>query len=393
MSRYYSAREASERLGVSRNTLYAYVSRGLIRSEPIGGAKKANRYHALDVDQLATRSEIHKAPQKALRKAMDWGAPLLESSITLISDEAFYYRGQPVLELATEHPFENTIKLLWEGDSHMVLAPDPVLREEIDRYLKNDPAGEPLELFLGALGMLNHQDIRAFSFTRDSTIMAGKTILIGFLRVLTGEWPTGAIASHLGQFWGIAGAHTHLIDSALTLVADHELNISSFIARCTASAGCSPYAAVASATHAFFGRRHGGNSERIAGLLYEADGRGSLYEAIAARVKGGDPVPGFGHRLYNVDPRARFLFQRMPDSKGYVASALAASDVLLKGAFPTIDFALVVLEKELNLPDRSGVYLFYLGRLTGLVAHVMEQYGQNHPIRPRAQYVGVRPQR
>jgi len=49
---------------------------------------------------------------------------------------------------------------------------------------------------------------------------------------------------------------------------------------------------------------------------------------------------------------------------------------------------MVVMEKELALPERSGSLLFYLGRLAGLVAHIMEQYVENRPIRPRANYVG-----
>jgi citrate synthase len=174
-------------------------------------------------------------------------------------------------------------------------------------------------------------------------------------------------------------------------VADHELNISSFVARCTASAGCSPYASVAAATHAFFGRRHGGNTERIYGLLNEADGRDGLYAAIASRIRRGEAVPGFGHRLYDVDPRARHLLPRLPDQRGYIKEALTAAEELLGGAYPTVDFALLMLERELSLPDRAGVLLFYLGRLAGWVAHIMEQYGQDQPIRPRARYIGANP--
>jgi citrate synthase len=148
---------------------------------------------------------------------------------------------------------------------------------------------------------------------------------------------------------------------------------------------------VAAATHAFFGRRHGGNTERIRGLLNEADGQGSLYQVIESRVKRGDPVPGFGHKLYDADPRARFLLPLLPDCNGYISQAAEAVDKLLGFSNPTVDFALVVMEKELALPEKSSVYLFYLGRLAGLIAHVMEQYAQNLPIRPRAQYVGRAP--
>ena len=174
-------------------------------------------------------------------------------------------------------------------------------------------------------------------------------------------------------------------------MADHELNMSSFVARCTASAGCSPYAAVAAATHTFFGRRHGGNTERIDGLLSEADGKGGLYATIASRLRRGEPVPGFGHRLYEADPRAAYLLQRLPDHGGYIREAMAATTELLNGASPSVDFALLMLERALSFPHKSGVFLFYLGRMAGWVAHIMEQYSQGQPIRPRARYVGVNP--
>lgn len=388
MTRFYSAKEASERLGVSRNTLYAYVSRGLIRSEPVSPAAKTSRYHTLDVDRMATRSELHKSPAKALQGSTDWGAPILESEITLIGDETFYYRGHSVPQLAAESTFEKVASLLWNSP---LAVPAPPLGTWVETFIKQNKANLPVDRFLQLLSLLNKQDVAAFRFTPEATISAGTTMINSFLRIMTGTWPTGGIAAHLAATWGVESSYAPLLDSALILVADHELNISSFTARCAASAGCSPYAAVAAATHAFFGRRHGGNTERIRGLLDEASGRGSLYEVIASRVKRGDPVPGFGHRLYNTDPRSRFLLPRLPDRNGFISQALEASSTLLNGAYPTVDFALVVQEKELTLPEQSGTNLFYLGRLAGLTAHIMEQYAQNQPIRPRARYVGVQP--
>lgn len=391
MSRYYSAQEASKKLGVSRNTLYAYVSRGLIRSEPVSPGHRSSRYHALDVDRLATRSGVHKAPAQALQSATDWGAPIMESAITLIGDETFYYRGLAVPHLAETWSFEQAVALLWDMPDTALLQPDPALRAIIETAVKDSSAGDPVERFLAVLAVLNHQDAAAFHFTPETTIGAGTLMMDGFLCILTGQWPCGPIAEHLAATWQLDRAAQALINSALILTADHELNLSSFTARCAASAGCSPYAAVAAATHAFFGRRHGGNTERIRGLLHESDGRGSLYEAIASRIKRGDPVPGFGHRLYNRDPRAAFLLQRLPDQCGYVKQALEASGALLAGAYPSVDFALVMMEKELSLPEQAGTHLFYLGRQAGLTAHILEQYSQNRLIRPRALYVGVAP--
>jgi len=391
MPRFYSAQEASERLGVSRNTLYSYVSRGLIRSEPTGPSAKTCQYHALDVDRMATRSKIFKAPAKALQSSTDWGAPILESAITLIGDETFYYRGNCAPTMAAGQAFEKVMAILWEVSENEPTPINPELCAQVEKLLDNRKGPDPMDLFQSILAMLNHEDVTAYSFSRETTIRAGRMMLESFVRVMTGTWPSTTIAKHLATTWKVNPLLEQIIDSTLILVADHELNISSFTARCVASAGCSPYVSVAAATHAFFGRRHGGNTERIRGLLDEAHGHGSLYKVIESRVKRGDSVPGFGHKLYDADPRARFLLQRLPDRNGYISQAHEAADKLLGHSYPTVDFALVVMEKELALPEKSSTYLFYLGRLAGLVAHIMEQYAQNRPIRPRAKYVGVMP--
>lgn len=392
MARYYTAEEAAKRLGVSRNTLYAYVSRGLIRSEPDSRGRRTRRYHAQDVERLADSSQVYKAPRSALKKTMDWGEPVLDSAITQIGDEDFYYRGESVLALAKQGSFDKTISLLWETPGNKHDTPDGPIRNLIEECIAQATGSKaPIEKFLVILLALNERDVSAFGFAPATTVRAGAIMLDGFLRVMTGRWRTGNVADNLVGYWGIEETYRDLIDAALIMVADHELNISSFVARCAASAGCSPYVSVAAATHTFFGRRHGGNMERIAGLLGEADGQGSLYSVITSRIRRGDSVPGFGHRLYDVDPRARYLLSRLPDQSGYIKEAQSASEDLLSGQHPTVDFALLLLERELTLPRGAGIHLFYLGRLAGWIAHIMEQYHQDKPIRPRARYVGDSP--
>ena len=254
MTRYYTAEEAAKRLGVSRNTLYAYVSRGLIRSEPDSRERRTRRYHAQDVERLADSSQVYKAPQAALKKTMDWGEPVLDSAITLIGDEDFYYRGESVLALAERGTFEEAISLLWEMPRSQTEQADAPLQNLIEECLAltSDNQG-PIEKFLEILLALNVRDVKAFGFAQATTVRAGAIMLDGFLRLVTGRWRTGTIAEDLAGHWEIEETYRDLIDAALTLVADHELNISAFVARCAASAGCSPYASVAAATHTFFG--------------------------------------------------------------------------------------------------------------------------------------------
>src|SRR5574341_339203 len=94
---YLTAQEAAGELGITLPTLYAYVSRGLIRSEATGSSKRARRYRAEDVQKLKERQEQRRNPAKVVENALHWGAPVLESAITLLANDRLYYRGYDVL--------------------------------------------------------------------------------------------------------------------------------------------------------------------------------------------------------------------------------------------------------------------------------------------------------
>src|SRR5258708_24313783 len=114
-ARYLTAKQATEALGVSAATLYAYVSRGLIRSESVAGDSRARRYHAEDSQQLKEKQALRRNPAKAAQDALHWGSPVLESALTLISDDKVHYRGINALELAQNNRIEQVAALLWTG--------------------------------------------------------------------------------------------------------------------------------------------------------------------------------------------------------------------------------------------------------------------------------------
>jgi citrate synthase len=115
-SPHLSAVQAAHALGISLATLYAYVSRGLIRSEAADGAKRRRRYRAEDVRALKQRKELRRNPAKAVEGALHWGEPVLESAITMIADDRFYYRGHDAIGLAESRSIEEVAALLWRGD-------------------------------------------------------------------------------------------------------------------------------------------------------------------------------------------------------------------------------------------------------------------------------------
>src|SRR5690242_1140841 len=115
--RFLTAAKAAAALGVSRATLYAYTSRGQLRSEPVPGRTRERRYHRDDIQRLQERKDARRDPAKAAARGLHWGSPVLDSSITLIQDGAVYYRGRDVLELARTGSLEKVAALLWEEPS------------------------------------------------------------------------------------------------------------------------------------------------------------------------------------------------------------------------------------------------------------------------------------
>ena len=178
-------------------------------------------------------------------------------------------------------------------------------------------------------------------------------------------------------------------------MADHELNASTFVARCVASTGATPYAVVSGALAALSGRRHGGASARAEALFYEITQHGDPMAVMAARLARDEHLPGLGHPLYpDGDPRAEALLAAAmaatPASRPLIEAAVAAAR-RLSGQRPNVDFALAAATTALGLPQGAALSLFVVGRTVGWIAHAIEQYQSGVLIRPRARYTGPRP--
>src|SRR5688572_30501498 len=114
-SSWIGAAEAARTLDVSRATLYAYVSRGFVRSRATAGASRERRYSRDDVERLRRRTEERRDPDKAAARALQWGMPILESSITLIDGERLFYRGHDTVTLARTRSIAEIASLVWSG--------------------------------------------------------------------------------------------------------------------------------------------------------------------------------------------------------------------------------------------------------------------------------------
>src|SRR5262245_42574495 len=117
MTIYLTAKQAADALGVTRATLYAYTSRGQLRSEPVPGQPRERRYFREDVERLKERKEARRDPSRAAALGLHWGSPVLDSKLTLIHNGRFYYRGHNAVELSEKASVEEVARLLWTGET------------------------------------------------------------------------------------------------------------------------------------------------------------------------------------------------------------------------------------------------------------------------------------
>src|SRR5437868_5049343 len=395
MSKWIDAREATTLLGITRPTLYAYVSRGLIRSTPGAAGARERRYSAEDVERLRARAEERRDPHKVAARVLRWGVPVLESAITLIDDGRLYYRGRDVAELARRSSVEQVASLIWTGTAGTDFSATPL-------HVVAGGGAEGLPFISRAESMLPlvaARDPLAYDLRPRAVANSGWRILNLLASVATQSAELEpAVEGTLQKHWlPRTPRAASLLRAALIVCADHELNVSAFTARCVASAGSSPYSVVVAGLAAIEGAKHGGMSARVETMFDELGRARDVRKAISDRLRRGEELYGFGHPLYPTgDPRARLLFEvlaeRFPKSAELkFAHAVASAVETTTGERPTVDFALVMLARALKLSDGAALTLFAIGRTIGWIGHAIEQYTVPGLIRPRAKYVGEMP--
>jgi citrate synthase len=399
---YLTAAQAAEALGVTRPTLYAYVSRGQLRSEPVPHRPKERRYHREDIERLQHVKAARRDPQSAGARGLHWGGPVLESGITLIDGGRLYYRGRDAIAFAESATVEQAAALLWDvpEPSRARLFDQPPLLSTSDLAVVRGTTHDPFGQIQVALAIAASTDVAALDLTPNGVRHAGARIVRLLASVVARPRPASTpIHDVIQQAWVPASRHVgDVIRTALVLCADHELNVSAFTGRCIASAGASPYDVVVAALAALKGFRHGGASARALALLAEADSPTHARAAFAERLQQGGPIPGFGHPLYpDGDPRATALL-RLARASGHAAAWAQIKQAWKTGVSvlhqePNLDFGLAAITRAYELPAHAPLVLFALGRTIGWIAHAMEEYASGALIRPRARYVGPPPSR
>lgn len=390
---YLSAREAAGELGVSPATLYAYVSRGMIRSEPVAETR-ARRYRAEDIRALKGR----RLPFGASRQG-ETDAPILETSVSTIGGAGPIYRGVSAVALAEEGSLEQAATLLWGIDAADPFDPAnmPVTGDAMRAIGEAASAAGPLSRAIAVLALAGESDPRAFNRAPLGRARTGARVMRLVASAVLGTAPSARpLHEQVADAWAPGDAKARgLLRRALVLLADHELNASSFTVRCAASTGLNLYDATIAGLAALKGPRHGGAGP-LAALMVADLAEGDMAARIRDRVALGDPVPGFGHSIYrDGDPRADALLAALAkagaDRRLVVEAPAMITDAT--GLHPNIDFALAVLMRMLGPPIGHETAIFAIARTAGWIAHAIEQLSTGTLIRPRARYVGPAPMR
>jgi citrate synthase len=397
---YLMAKQAADVLGVTRATLYAYASRGQLRSEPIPGRPRERRYYREDVERLQERKEARRDPTKAAARGLHWGGPVLESGITLIHNGRFYYRGHDAVKLAETASLEQVALLLWAAEE---TEPERLFEQPCVLPLRQltqlrTCAKDPFTRLQTALPIAATVDLASYDLRPAAVCQTGARIIRLLTTIIADRDSHAPLHRALEAAWAPKRDTVRdVIRMALVLCADHELNVSAFTARCAASAGASPYDVVSAAMATLKGYKHGGAAERVLALFAETETPKRARGVIAKRLRRGEPLPGFGHPLYPAgDPRAVLLL-RLAEASGNEAEwrlvrGLSKAGSELLHDLPNLDFGLAAVTRTYGLPDRAPVLLFALGRTVGWIAHAIEEYASGQLIRPRARYMGPAPQ-
>ena len=377
MAEWIDAEQAMATLGVRAQTLYAYVSRGRVAAATHPDDPRRSLYRASDVAALAARKARGRRAADVAAEAIAWGEPVLPSAITTVADGRLYYRGQDAVDLARMHSLEQVARLLRGGHGAPLTGPEP----------KKPKKGEtPRARLFSTLAVRAGIDPPARGRAPLALAMEAAGLLEAVADAVAGSIGEGPIHRRLADAWKLDAQGADLVRRALVLLADHELNASTFAVRVAASTGASLAASSLAGLAALSGPLHGGMAARVEMFVDEAERSGSA-RAVASRLAQGAAMPGFGHPLYpDGDPRAAALLDAfvVPES----LASLRRETETATGQRPNIDFALVAMARALSLPEDAPFSLFAVGRTAGWQAHAIEQLQIGRLIRPRARYIG-----
>ena len=350
-----------------------------------------------------------------------------ETAIATVGQEGhgLTYRGYSIFDLAEHATFEEVAWLLLKGElpSAQELAgfqqriaaaralPD-ALRTVLEQLPKTSHPMDVLRTGVSALGCLEPESETPGQEEQDRIAER----LIGVLPSMLMAWYQFAHfgkrletdvddASVAGHFLHLLYGHTpndtqqRAVDVSLILYAEHEFNASTFTARITTSTLSDVYSTITGAIGTLRGPLHGGANEAAMALIEPLQSPDEAEQYIMGALARKDKIMGFGHRVYKIsDPRsdvikawAKKLADATGDTRLYPVSERIEQVMRReKNLFPNLDFFSASAYHFLDIPTPLFTPIFVLSRVSGWLAHVFEQRGDNRLIRPSAIYTGAK---
>ena len=323
--------------------------------------------------------------------AIEWGDPILSSAVSTVVDGRLYYRGHDAVTLSDEKTFEEVAHMLWGAQWAVgrAVAAVPSLAGKGRSALQR--------AFL-ALGLRAATDPSSYGRAASVLQAEAASVLDTLADALLGERPAprrgvaakAALNDRVAASWRRPDV-ADLARRALILLADHELNASTFATRVAVSTGAPLAAGVLSGLATLSGPLHGRASLGVLELVAGVEQAGAE-ATVRDWLLQGRPIAGFGHPLYPAgDLRAALLLKHFSLPPAYAQLRDVVEEII--GERPNVDFALAALTKVFALPQDAPLILFALGRCAGWLAHALEQVVMGQPIRPRARYSGPPVQR
>ena len=391
-----TADQAAALLGVRLQTIYAYVSRGLLTRTHLT-SETGHRVSGF------AREEVLRLAAERTRVRLGAMEVLVETDVTMLDPRGVLsFRGHPARDLVGWR-FEDVAELVWTGEEPLpgqshCWALDRADLEAVTRSVSGLPGGaSDVDRIRVAVVALAAADPDRNDLGREHVLSVGRrAILAGVTALpLCGKEIHATLESRL---WARLSERAPrppeltALRTALILLVDHELAASTMAARIAAGTGADPWLVLLTGLAAIGGPRHGG-SNLLAQELLRTVRRDGL---AALEPYAGQPgVPGFGHKVYvDADPRAESLLDLVAelDPQGWPL----IEDVLLSVSrthrqSPNVDLGLAALVLACHLPAGAGETIFALSRMVGWIAHGMEEYPRGVRFRPRAVYTGGEP--
>jgi citrate synthase len=334
------------------------------------------------------------------------------------------YQGLNIHDLATKSTFEEVVFLVWNGrlpkraelgQLRQNLAASYELPEPIHALIKQFPAGaDPMDTLRTAVSALSFYDKELRDLSREASVRVATRLTARFPTIVAAidsarrghepvkPKPDANIATNF--LYLLKGEmpdefDAHVLDVALILQADHELNASTFTARVVAGTLADMYSAVTAALGALSGPLHGGANTAVMKMLLEIGDLDRVESFVKDALTKKRKIMGFGHAVYRTeDPRATHLRQfskemgeRKGNTKWYDMTAKLEEIMKReKGLLPNVDCYSASTYYMMGIPLDLYTPIFAISRISGWTAHILEQYANNKLIRPRAEYVGPR---